>query len=95
MRTYKPGDFVIYRMPKHTTRPGPRAKEITPAEKGDTYDYVVEKFWLVADVTEDGKLVLRTRTGKERVVEADDPKVRRASWWERTIFSQRFPRLDR
>jgi hypothetical protein len=94
MRTYKTGDLVIYRKPKHSSRPGPRAEEISPAAKGETYDYVVDKFWIVADVTEDDRLLLRTRKGKERLVEADDPRLRRPTWWERLVFAGKFPRLD-
>jgi hypothetical protein len=90
---YKSGDLVIFRKPKHTSRPGPRAEDIFPAPKGETYDYVVDKFWIVADVTEDGKLLLRTRKGKEHLVEPDDPKLRRAKWWERLVFSNKFPKL--
>lgn len=89
----KPGDFVVYRMPKQSTHPGPRAKDVYAAAHGDTYSYFVEKFWIVAEVREDNKLLLRTRRGKEHLVDADDPNLRHASWWSRLIWRGRFPKL--
>lgn len=75
---YKPGNLVIYRMPKQTVRPGPRAKEVRPAVHGDTYSHIVDKFWIVAELREGDKLLLRTRRGKKHAVNADDPNLRHA-----------------
>ena len=69
---YHRGDWVIYKKSKYSTQPGPRAKNVSPAQSGDKYAYTVDKFWVVADVLEDGRLVLRTRRGKEHTVGADD-----------------------
>ena len=63
------GDHVVYRMKKFTVRPGPRAKQIQPAEHGDFYDYIVDKFWIVEEVLNDGRLILRTRRGKKHIVD--------------------------
>lgn len=90
-RVFHPGDFVIYRKFKHSTRPGPRAKEIDPAPHGEEYNYRVDKYWVVADVLDDRRVVLRTRRGKQHVVPSDDPSLRRASWWERLVYHGRFP----
>lgn len=89
----RPGEPVIYRASKVSTGPGPRARNVYAAPGGDTYTYVVEKFWVVADVRGDGKLLLRTRRGKEHLVEPNDPKLRRPHWWERLLYRGRFPRL--
>ena len=89
----KRGDVVIYRKAKRSTRPGPRAKEIYPATQGDDYTYFVDKFWVVADVGEDGTLVLRTREGKLHEVSPTDPNLRRTSLWDRLWFGPRFPQL--
>jgi hypothetical protein len=93
MQHYKPGALVIYRVAKISTHPGPRAKDIAPAPKGETYSYEVDKFWVVAESGRDGKLRLRTRRGKEHVVDSRDPRLRPARWWERLMYRGRFPTL--
>ena len=89
------GDWVIYRLTKYSTHPGPRAKGVRPQPAGDDYSYVVDKFWVVADVEEDGRLRLRTRKGKERVVDAKDRNLRSPRLWERVIYRSRFPCLEK
>ena len=91
---YTPGDPVIFRMSKHSTHPGPRARNIKPAAKGEEYTYQVDKFWTVAEVLEDGRLRLVTRRGKEHLVEPDDIHLRPAKWWERLLYRDRFPDLE-
>lgn len=91
---YQPGDPVIYRMSKFSRQPGPRARNVIPAAHGDDYHYLVDKFWIVAEVRDDETLLLRTRRGKEHVVRYDDPHLRHASWWERLLYRHRFPRLS-
>lgn len=94
-RRFAVGDPVIYRKTKHSRHPGPRAKSIYPAERGDDYSYQVDKYWIVAEVGTDGTLRLRTRRGKEHVLNADNPNLRHAHWWERLLLRQRFPALDK
>ncbi|MBL8818250.1 MAG: hypothetical protein JNL58_19640 [Planctomyces sp.] len=78
-------------MPKHSRHPGPRARSIHPAPAGDDYSYVVDKFWIVDAITEDGTIVLRTRRGKTHSIRRDDPLLRRANLWERWRHRNRFP----
>lgn len=89
-RNYRTGDWVIYRKTKHSEHPGPRARNVKPTPRGDLYAYTVDKFWVVAEVLQDGRLRLRTRLGKEHLVDADDPQLHRARWWERLVYKQRF-----
>jgi hypothetical protein len=84
------GDWVVYRKTKHSASPGPRAKEISPEPNGEAYSYCVEKFWTVTNV-ENGHVVLMTRRGKQHTVEADDPNLRHARWWEKLLYRDRFP----
>ena len=91
---FRPGEPVIYSVTKTSTQPGPRAKAIFPAPGGDEYHYEVDKFWIVAAIRDDGKLVLRTRRGKEHVIDPQDPLLRRARWWERLVYRSRFPQFD-
>src|SRR5262245_38569150 len=93
MQQYKPGAMVIYRMAKISTHPGPRAKDIDPAPKGETYSYEVDKFWVVAESGRDGKLRLGTGRCKGQTVAGDDPRLRLARWWERLVYRGRFPSL--
>lgn len=90
----RPGDAVIYTVQKQGPHPGPRAKEVDATPHGEFYVYQVDKFWTVQDVTEDGRVVLRTRKGKTHLVDADDPRLRKAHWWERWLFRSRFPKFE-
>ena len=92
-RRFKQGDPVVYRMPKFSTRPGPRAQDVSPSPQGELYTYEVDKFWVVADLKPDGKVLLRTRRGKEHLIEADNPRLRHANWWERLVYRGRFPQF--
>lgn len=91
MDKWEPGDWVVYAKQKFSTSPGPRARSVAAAEKGDSYSYVVDKYWVISERLDDGDLLLRTRTGKEHVVRVDDPRLRAAKWWERWLLANRFP----
>lgn len=86
----QPGDWVVYRKQKHSTSPGPRAKDVAAAPQGETYAYVVDKYWVVKQQLDDGQLLLVTRTGKEHAVGQHDPNLRPARWWERWLNGDRF-----
>ena len=92
--SYQPGDWVVYCKTKYSHQPGPRAQNVSPAQRGDKYAYTVDKFWVVSDVLEDGKLVLQTRRGKEHVVDARDHDLHRARWWERLLYHRRFAAVE-
>ncbi len=93
-RPFRVGDWVVYQVTKQTTHPGPRAHAIRPSLRGELYSYAVDKLWVVSEVRSDGQLVLVTRRGKQHVVAASDPLLRRPSLWERWLWRNRFPRLD-
>jgi hypothetical protein len=84
------GDWVLYRKLKHSTSPGPRASNISPAPAGELYTYLVEKFWIVEEVLPDGRLRLRTRRGKSHLIDRSDPNLRRIPWWKRWFYRRRF-----
>lgn len=92
-RQYRRGDPVIFRVTKHSYRPGPRAQNIKPSPRGETYLYAVDKFWTVAEELGNGMLLLQTRRGKTHRIDADDPQLRHATLWERMRHSARFPQL--
>lgn len=89
-RNFRVGTAVVYTKQKTSLSPGKRAEEISPSTKGDTYTYVVDKFWVVEEVLESGYLKLRTRRGKEHIIAIDDPMLRRATLWERMFYAGRF-----
>jgi len=91
MRTFRPGDYVIYRKRKQSLCPGRRAKHIYPAPQGDYYSYDVDKFWRIIAVEADRKIVACTRRGKQVTLVAEDPALRRLSWWERLLYWRRLP----
>ena len=93
-RQYRRGDPVIFRVTKHSYSPGPRARNVFPAQNGDSYRYAVDKFWTVAEELGDNVLLLRTRRGKIHRIHAHDPQLRHATWWERVRYGARFPQLD-
>jgi hypothetical protein len=90
---YQPGDFVVFVVSKISTDPGPRAHDIHPAPFGETYQYVVDKYWTVRSVAPDGTIELVARRGKVHQVKADDPRLRPARLWERWMHRDRFPDL--
>ena len=84
------GDRVVVRVCKRSTHPGPRAQHVRPEQSGEGYQYEVDKFWSVGEVRDD-QLVLLTRRGKVRLADVNDPAIRRAKWWQRIIYRDRFP----
>ncbi|MBL8814213.1 MAG: hypothetical protein JNM43_28855 [Planctomycetaceae bacterium] len=89
--TYRPGDLVIYTVSKQSPTPGPRARAIQPSEYGEDYTYVVDKFWMVSELVGDNQVQIITRRGKTRTVSIDDPLLRKAGWWQRFRYRDRFP----
>ena len=94
MHRWQIGDLVVFQKLKASSRPGPRAKIVSPAPHGETYTYLVDKLWIVEEVRGDGMLVLRTRRGKRHVVAANDARMHPPTWWQRLRFRGRFPRLQ-
>tara|TARA_R110002072_G_scaffold103114_1_gene226292 strand:+ start:2723 stop:3295 length:573 start_codon:yes stop_codon:yes gene_type:complete len=91
---WKPGDWAIYRKSKRSKVPGPRASSVKPNLKGETYNYVVQKFWMVDEVHADGTLTMRTTRGKTHRVPADDPNLTRPSWFARLRWRERFMAIE-
>lgn len=89
--TFQVGDLAVYCAIKHSCKPGVRAKNVSPAPRGETYTYRVDKYWVVDEVQNDGTVVLRTRRGKTRAISVSDPNLRRASLWEKFVIRHRFP----
>lgn len=93
IRNAKIGDRVVYAKDKHSGSPGQRAQDVSASAKGDGYTYIVEKYWIIKQIREDGSLILQTRRGKEHVISPNDPSLRAASFWEKLFLGKRFPQL--
>jgi hypothetical protein len=89
---FEPGDFLLYRKTKVSQRPGPRARNVQPAQNGDDYSYEVVKFWRLANVLPDGRLLAVTRTGKEIFLTPSDSNLRKARIVDVVLHRTRFPR---
>jgi len=91
---FKVNDWVVYTREKYSLSPGPRAKNISPAPRGELYSYEVDKYWIVRQVAGE-QLVLETRTGKRHQLSQNDRRLRHPTWWERFFYADRFPRRNR
>lgn len=89
--TFRPGDRVVFEKDKHSTSPGPRAREIRPETNGEGYYYRVDKYWIVTGIRDDGRLILETRRGKRHIIEPDHKNLRHASFFEKWMHGDRFP----
>ena len=87
-------DLVVYTKQKHSVSPGPRAREVDAATRGESYSYTVDKFWVIKQLIEDGQLLLITRTGKQHAIHQNDPNLRKATLWERWYYRQRYREIE-
>ena len=86
----KAGNFVVYQKEKISTHPSPRAENVFPARHGDTYSYVIKKFWKVLRVFDDDTIEVETRRGKRLTLAPNDHRLRKAGLWQRLFFRDRF-----
>lgn len=87
----KIGQRVVFAKDKFGERPGERARDVVGTQKGDSYSYIVEKYWVIDEIQENGKLLLRTRRGKLHLIDQEHPGLRLPTWWEKLFLSGRFP----
>jgi hypothetical protein len=88
------GDWVIYRKSKRSTSPGRRAQNVTPASRGETYTYTVDKYWIVKAILEDDLLLVQTLGGKQHKLSVDDASLRKPRFWENWLLRGRFRKIE-
>lgn len=88
------GDWLIYRKSKRSNSPGHRAQNVSPASRGESYGYTVEKYWIVTEVCDDGSLMVETMRGKRHKLEIEDPAIRKPRLWERWLLRRRFHMVE-
>jgi hypothetical protein len=91
MARFRVGDPIVYHKPKSSASPGPRAKEVYPLAHGEHYHYVVDKFWKVTSINNDGTIEVVTRTGKKHILPVNDPNISKAHPLQMLMFRKRFP----
>lgn len=91
MGRFAVGDPVVYRKTKRSVHPGPRASHVMPETHGEGYTYLVEKFWRVRAVQDDGNVVVCTRSGKQHVVSAADHNLRKPGLIKYFLWRHKFP----
>lgn len=91
---WKRGDWAVYRKSKNGSNPGRRASQVMASSKGESYCYIVDKFWIVDDVLSDGRLKLITARGKVHTIEPEDPNLRRPSILQRLLWRERFVAVE-
>ncbi len=94
IQQFRVGDKIVYHKPKRSFCPGPRAKQVYPLEHGEEYHYVVDKFWKVVQVNNDGTLDVVTRTGKKHRLETSDPNITKAHLLQHLMYRKRFLGLN-
>jgi hypothetical protein len=92
-RRLRPGVPIVYRVLESSTHPDHDAYQIHPAERGEFYYYLKNKYWRVEEVRPDGWIVARTPLMEQQLLRRDDPNLRRANLLERLRYAARFPYL--
>ncbi len=87
------GAPVVYQLTETSTCPSRDAYDVHPAEHGDYYYYLTNKYWRVEEVRPDGWIVARSALMEHHYLRRDDPNLRKASLLERLRFGGRFPYL--
>lgn len=85
------GAPVIYQVAETSTRPTHDAYDVHPAEHGDYYYYLTNKYWRVEEVRPDGWIVARSALMEQHYLRRDDPNLRKANLLERLRYGGRFP----
>ncbi len=90
-RRLRPGVPIVYRVLETSTCPSHDAYEVHPAEKGEFYYYLTNKYWRVEEVRPDGWIVARTPLMEQQLLRSEDPNLRKANLVERLRYAARFP----
>jgi len=86
----KPGEFVVFSKLKTSSHPSPRAKAIHPAQHGESYSYIIDKFWKVVQVVDDETIEVETRRGKRHRLDKNTPQMRKAGLLHQLVYRDRF-----
>lgn len=85
------GAPIVYRVQETSTCPSPDAVSVYPSERGESYDYLANRYWRVEEVIEDDWIVALTPLMEHQYLRRNDPNLRKASLLERLRYAGRFP----
>ncbi len=88
---FRAGAPIVYRVQEASTCPSPDALSVYPSERGESYDYLANKYWRVEKVLEDGSIVALTPLMEHQYLRRNDPNLRKANLIERLRYAARFP----
>src|SRR5438046_10573050 len=88
-RRLRPGVPIVYRVQETSTCPSPDALDVYPSERGESYDYLANKYWRVEKVFEDGSIVALTPLMEHQYLRRNDPNLRKANLIERLRYAAR------
>jgi hypothetical protein len=90
-RKLRVGSPIVYQVTETSTCPTRDAYDVHPAEHGDYYYYLTNRYWRVEEVRPDGWIVARSALMEQHYLRGDDPNLRKASLIERLRYGGRFP----
>ena len=86
----KVGEFVVFSKLKTSSHPSPRAKAIHPAQHGEYYSYIIDKYWKVVQVFDDETIEVETRRGKRHRLNKNTPLVHKVGLMHQLFSRHRF-----
>ena len=91
LRRLRAGAPIVYRVQETSTCPSPDALYVYPSKRGESYDYLANKYWRVEKVFEDGSILALTPLMEHQYLKRNDPNLRKANLIERLRYAARFP----
>jgi hypothetical protein len=88
---FRAGAPIVYRVQETSTCPSPDALYVYPSKRGESYDYLANKYWRVEKVFEDGSIMALTPLMEHQYLKRNDPNLRKANLIERLRYAARFP----
>lgn len=88
---YREDEKVVYLYDRSSSHPDPTGKNVFASKKGEQYQYQVEKYWVVTRILDDDVVEAISRSGTVHEIDCHDPRLRKATWWERIFKSNAFP----
>lgn len=88
---YSEDEKVVYLYDHSSSHPDPAGKNVFASKKGEQYQFQVEKYWVITRILDDDRVEATSRSGTVHEIDRHDPRLRKATWWERIFKSKAFP----
>ncbi|MEM7473833.1 MAG: hypothetical protein AAF483_02515 [Planctomycetota bacterium] len=90
-KQFQVDEKVVYLHDRYSNQPPPKSKNVFATKKGEQYLFQVEKYWIISRILASNQIEARNRNGSTYVIDCDDPRLRKATWWELLFKSNAFP----